>query len=121
MRSQSTVFRGTERPRFGCYTVLKTTFQGDVHIEPNLSSQILRPLLSKQRFDIMHLVLPVHRDTGDLYFSAFNYQEQRPATSPVDRMSPPALSSLVELGQVQLVVLATCDALVTAVELRLRI
>jgi TIR domain len=96
--------------------ILETTFKGDVHVEPKLSGQILRALLSKQRFDIMHLVLPVHRDSGDLYFSSFNYEVQQPATSEIDRMSPPALSSLVELGQVQLVVLATCDALVTAVE-----
>lgn len=96
--------------------VLKSTFKDDVHIEPKLSGQILRSLLSKQRFDIMHLVLPVDRDTGDLYFSTYDYEAQQPLASPVDRMSPPGLSSLVELGQVQLVVLATCDALVTAVE-----
>jgi hypothetical protein len=96
--------------------VLETTFKGDVHIEPKLTGQTLRSLLSKQRFDIMHLVLPVQRETGDLYFSPFDYEMQWPTTSSIDRMSPAAVSSLVELGQVQLVVLSTCDALVTAVE-----
>jgi hypothetical protein len=96
--------------------VLKEAFGDNVHVESSLSGQMLRSLLTTGRFDIMHLVLPVHRDTGDLFFSPFDYQAQRPKTSQVDRMSPPGLSSLVELGQVQLVVLATCDALVTAVE-----
>ena len=72
--------------------------------------------MSTGQFDIIHLVLPVNRDTGDLYFSPFNYVEQRPVTPEVDRMSPSGLSSLIELGNSQLVVLATCDALVTAVE-----
>jgi TIR domain len=96
--------------------ILERYFPGRVTVERRLTNERLMDLLTTGRFDIVHLVAPVDRACGDLIFDPVD-----PATGEPDHgadvMSPPALSTLLQDSQTRLVVLATCQALLLAVEL----
>jgi len=96
--------------------VLEKAFPKKITIERKLTSKHLRELLTTQRFDIIHLVLAVDADTGDLLFSPIDYTTYKPKTRKVDRMSAEGFANLVVESQTRLVVLATCNALSLAVE-----
>ena len=96
--------------------IVEEAFPGCVVVERALTRSKLRHLLTTRQFDIVHLVLAVDERTGDMIFS------------PVDAMAPPYSSSGAEVlpargfadllaeSHTRLVVLATCDALLLAVE-----
>lgn len=96
--------------------VLKKAFPKCVVVEKKLTSKRLRELLTKQRFDIVHLVVAVDRDDGDLIFSPIDYSTYRPATSAVDKMPAAGFAALLTESNTRLVVLATCNALLLGVE-----
>jgi hypothetical protein len=82
-------------------------------IERALTASGLRNMLLSQRFDIVHLVLPVSSATGQLIFDPVT---DKTDTSSLSTMSPAAFASLLRESRTQLVVLATCNALLLAVE-----
>jgi hypothetical protein len=96
--------------------VLKTTFPRRVLVENKLTKGRLRGLLTNQKFEIVHLVLPVDEKTGDLIFSPVDPMTCKPATPSPELMSPGGFANLLIESQTRLVVLATCNALLLAVE-----
>jgi hypothetical protein len=96
--------------------VLEKAFPKRVEIERKLTGKRLRDLLINQRFDIVHLVLAVDPDNGDLIFSPIDFATYKPATSAPDRMSAEGFAALLVESNTRLVVLATCKALLLAVE-----
>ena len=95
--------------------VLEGIFPGQVVIERRLTSDRLRRLLTTQTFDIVHLVLPVDPESGDLLFSPVG-SGHNPSTPKVDKMLPEFFATLLVESKTRLVVLATCYALYLAVE-----
>jgi TIR domain len=108
-------------PRYGFkldVRVLESTFPKGVTVETKLTRKRLIGLLTnqKQKFDIVHLVLPVDPETGDLIFSPVDPTSYKPATPDPELMSPESFADLLIESQTTLVVLATCKALLLAVE-----
>jgi hypothetical protein len=107
------------QPEFGFdmdVEVLKKAFPRKLIIERKVTARRLRELLTTERFDIIHLVLAVDGETGDLLFSPVNHIDKQPNTFKVDRMSAEGFANLVIEAQTRLIVLATCNALSLAVE-----
>ena len=96
--------------------VLQSAFPGRVDVERALTGTQLMSLLASRRYDILHLVLQTDRESGDLIFSDVDPQTLRPVEGLPDSMAPAALAALVAETQAKLVVLATCHALLLAVE-----
>jgi hypothetical protein len=98
--------------------VIERLFRRNVTVDRGLTSRRLRELLSNQKFDIVHLVLAVDRQNGDLIFKAEEPADQSEdgIAHPGDRMSASAFAALLVESQTSLVVLATCQALLLAVE-----
>ncbi|MBM4264102.1 MAG: hypothetical protein FJ145_22105 [Deltaproteobacteria bacterium] len=96
--------------------VLEKTFPKCVEVERSLTAKRLRELLTKQRFDIVHLVLGVDADDADLIFSPIDFGTNKPATAAVDKMSAEGFGVLLKESNTKLVVLATCKALLLGVE-----
>lgn len=95
--------------------VLKNAFPQQVTVEPKLTAIRLRDLLRSKRFDIIHLVLPVHPVNGELIFSEVD-SNQNPATSAIDKMPAAVFAALIADTQASLVFLATCHAYALAVD-----
>lgn len=95
--------------------VLKERFPQQVEVERRLTSDRLRDLLTSEEFAIIHLVIAVDRETGDIIFSPVG-SEHRPTTSKVDKMPAEFFATLLSESKTKLVVLATCYALNLAVE-----
>ena len=95
---------------------VEAAFPGRVTVEKALTRKRLLALLTEQKFDILHLVLPVSRETGDLIFSEVDAQTNLPLAAGADAMSASKFSALLPESQTRLVVLATCQALLLAVE-----
>ena len=107
------------QPEFGFeldIACLEAAFPGRVTVEKSLTRKKLMALLTGGRFDIVHLVLPVHPETGDLIFSSVDTHTNLPRTGDAETMSPSSFSQLLVESQTRLVVLATCRALLLAVE-----
>jgi len=96
--------------------VLEKSFPKRVTVENKLTKKRLIGLLTTQKFDIIHLVLPVDRETGDLIFSPVDSTINKLATPNPELMSPKSFADLLLESQTTLVVLATCRALLLAVE-----
>lgn len=96
--------------------VLERTFPQQVTVESKLTRKRLLELLTGQRFDIVHLVLAVDPDNGDLVFSPIDFDTYKPATSKPDKMSPASFANLLVESSTRLVVLATCNAMLLAIE-----
>jgi hypothetical protein len=98
--------------------ILESTFPGCVTVERNLSRKKLRTLLTNedQRFDILHLVLAVNPENGDLIFTPVEKYTHKPTTDSPETLSAEAFASLLLESQTKLVVLATCNALLLGVE-----
>lgn len=98
--------------------ILETTFAKCVEVERKLTRKGLRSLLTNehQKFDILHLVLPVNPDNGDLIFSPIDLSTHKPATLSPETMSAEAFAALLLESKTKLVVLATCNALLLGVE-----
>ncbi|MBC8057026.1 MAG: toll/interleukin-1 receptor domain-containing protein [Rhizobiales bacterium] len=106
-------------PQFGFtldVAAIEQAFPGSVTVETGLTRKRLLTLLTSERFDIVHLVLPVHPDTGDLIFSAVDSVTNLPRTGDPETMSPARFAGLLVESGSRLVVLATCRALLLAVE-----
>ena len=130
-RARETVER-IERPRILCaateqyadptygfdrdIAVLEQAFPGQVLVEDRLSRSRLRDLLTSEQFDIIHLVLAVDEQSGDIIFSPVDSSTLMPATPAPEKLSPSGFADLLVESQTRLVVLATCDALLLAVE-----
>ncbi len=93
--------------------VLERYFPGKVVVERALTPARMRDLLTSERFDIVHLVLPVAEDTGQLIFEPVSQNTLIPPG--VATMTPAAFAGLLQESQTRLVVLATCRALLLAV------
>jgi len=96
--------------------VLERAFPQQVIIERKLTAKLLRDLLTDERFDIVHLVLAVDYDNGDLIFSPIDPATHKSVTTKVDKMSADGFAALIGESQTRLVFLATCNALFLAVE-----
>lgn len=106
-------------PRFGFnldIVALEKAFPNRVQIERELSSRRLRELLTHQNFDIIHLSLAVDPENGDLIFNPVLFDDYKPKTSSPDIMSATGFAALLREANTKLVVLATCKALILAVE-----
>ena len=96
--------------------VLENAFPGRVAVEPALTRSRLRTLLTNNRFDIVHLVLAVDDTTGDMIFSPVEASSPQHWSAGADSLSARGFADLLAESQTRLVVLATCDALLLAVE-----
>jgi hypothetical protein len=95
---------------------LEKAFPGKVTVERKLTRNSLIKLLSATHFDILHLVVAVDGDSGDLIFSPIALNSYEPITTSPDKLPAAAFASLMVKAQTRLIVLATCDALFLAVE-----
>jgi hypothetical protein len=95
--------------------ILNRHFPGQVVVESALTSARLRDLLTSDRFDIVHLVANSNEETGAVIFSAVDESTGRPL-GRADQMAPAGFAALLQESQTRLVVLATCKALLLAVE-----
>jgi hypothetical protein len=95
--------------------ILQRYFPGQVTVEPALTSVRLMDLLTSGRFDIIHLVMPIDPETGALIFSRVDYESQLPLV-PAETMPAASFAALLTEAGARLVVLATCKALLLAVE-----
>jgi hypothetical protein len=97
--------------------IVSRAFPSRVTTERELTSRKLREYLtSGEAFEILHLVMPVSRENGDLIFTETDPTTLEPSTPDPDILSPQGLASLLPEGGTRLVVLATCQALLLAVE-----
>jgi TIR domain len=126
----TTTFQTIEKPRVLCAAsrgyatpasgfdadvdIVERHFPGRVTVDRELTSLGLRTRLSSERFDVLHLVLPVEPMTGFLLFHQFAPAE--PGTPTDDAMQPSTFASLLAESETQLVVLASCHSLNLAVE-----
>ena len=96
--------------------ILKKTFPKNLEVVRGISRSQLRDLLTSHQYDIVHLVMAVDSDTGDLIFSPVDYATKKPSTSHAETISAEAFAALLLESNTSLVVLATCKALLLAVE-----
>jgi hypothetical protein len=98
--------------------ILEQQFPGRVVVERDLTRKRLVELLTdrKRRFDIVHLVVAVDPRDGSIIFSPIDVDTLKPATSMPDILPPTGFANLLRDTQASLVVLATCNALLLAVE-----
>jgi hypothetical protein len=105
-------------PAFGFdldVAVVHRYFPGRVTVEPALTSQRLMDLLTTKRFDIVHLVTAVDPTSGAIIFDRVELNTHEPADGS-DLMMPASFAALLAESGTRLVVLATCKALLLAVE-----
>lgn len=69
-------------------------------IARNLTSDMLKELMTHNKFDIVHLLVYVGQENGDLIFSQH------------DKLNADGFGELVKLTGARLVILATCDSVV---------
>lgn len=94
---------------------IDATFPNRTTVVVNLTRKRLRELLTTQKFDILHLVLPVDPDTGELIFSPVDSLTNLRASGDAETMQPSSFANLLVESGTKLVVLATCHALLLAV------
>jgi hypothetical protein len=107
------------QPKYGFdrdVAVLEEAFPGQVLVDRRLTRSRLRELLTSEQFDIVHLVLAVDERTGEIIFSPVDERTLMPATPAPEKLSPRGFADLLIESRTRLVVLATCDALLLAVE-----
>jgi TIR domain len=105
------------QPRYGFdldVAVVEKHFPNRVTVDRALSSSTLLDRLASERYDIVHLVLRVDPTTGSLLFDACGPQED--VAPGNDVMTSEGFASLLTESATRLVVLATCKALLLAVD-----
>lgn len=110
--------RDYAQPQYGFdldIAVVEKHFPGRVTIDRALTSDGLLNWLTTERFDIVHLVTAVDPETGSLIFDPVDPATHLPAPG-ADMMEPSAFAALLVESKTSLVVLATCKALLLAVE-----
>jgi hypothetical protein len=95
--------------------VVQRYFPKRVTVERELTSQRLMDLLTTGRFDIVHLVTAVDPTSGAIIFDRVD-AETHGAPEGSDLMMPASFAALLAESGTRLVVLATCKALLLAVE-----
>lgn len=78
--------------------MIERLFRRNVTVERRLTSKRLRELLTTQKFDIVHLVLAVDRQNGDLIFKAeepVDKSQDAAASHQQDKMSASAFATLL--------------------------
>jgi TIR domain-containing protein len=95
--------------------VVERHFPGRVTVVRDLTSARLLDLLVRDRYDIVHLVCAVDRESGAIVFDPVDPVSRAPAPGS-DLMMPAGFASLLRESSTRLVVLATCEALHLAVE-----
>ena len=92
-------------------SVLESRFPDQVlRVERSLTSESLHDILTSHTFEMIHLVVAVDSNSGDLLFG--------PADSPgADKLSVKQWAALLEKSKTRLVVLATCHGLYPGVDL----
>jgi hypothetical protein len=109
------------RPEYGFDVdagVVASTFGPAVVVERALTGKRLLELFTSERFDIVHLVLAIHPETGDLIFDEIDRNSQ-PVSPNADRMTSRNFLELLRETQARLVVLATCFAIQLALDVQL--
>ncbi len=96
--------------------ILEKAFPERVVVEAKLTRKRLRELLTTQHFDIVHLVLAVDPNSGDLIFSPVGFTPDEAHPTTPDTLSAEGFAALLLESKTRLVVLATCKALLLAVE-----
>jgi hypothetical protein len=97
--------------------VLRSAFGAHrVTVETAVTRKRLTDLLTSEHFDIIHLVLAVEPESGALVFTPVDLDTSKPATDHVERLPPGGLAALLTESQTRVVVLATCKALLLAVD-----
>lgn len=87
-----------------------------VTVERALTRRRLTELLTQERYEIVHLVLAVDRESGSLVFTPTDELTHQPS-GRAEKLPPEGLADLLVESQTRLVVLATCEALLLAVEI----
>ncbi|MBL8743621.1 MAG: hypothetical protein JNK04_21070, partial [Myxococcales bacterium] len=103
------------QPKYGFdkdAALVERHFSGRTTVERALTSERLMDLLTTEHYDIIHMVVRVNPENGELCFPDLHDE----VGSDTDVVSPRALRALLEESRTRLVVLATCNALLTAVE-----
>jgi hypothetical protein len=95
--------------------IVERYFRGRVTVERALTGERLMDRLTTERFDIVHLVTAVDPESGALIFDPIDQVTHQPDAG-ADLMMPPSFAALLVESQTRLVVLATCKALLLAVE-----
>jgi hypothetical protein len=95
--------------------VVQRYFPNRVTVEAELTSQRMMDLLTTGRFDVVHLVTAVDPTSGAIIFDRVD-ENTREATEGSDLMMPASFAALLAESGTRLVVLATCKALLLAVE-----
>ncbi len=106
------------QPQYGFdmdVAVVEKHFPGRVTVDRALTAAGLLDRLTTEAFDIVHLVTAVDPESGSLIFDPIDPTTRMPA-SDADVMAPGAFAALLGESKTQLVVLATCKALLLAVE-----
>ncbi len=97
--------------------IVQRYFPGQVTVERAVTRVRLMDLLTNGRFEIVHLVMPVNPENGALIFGRVDDTTHLPVpVSAVETMSAASFAALLTDAQTRLVVLATCMALLLAVE-----
>lgn len=106
------------QPQYGFdldVAVVEKHFGGRVTVDRGLTSAGLLDRLTTEQFDIVHLVTAVDPESGSLLFDPVDPATRMPRPD-ADTMTPNAFAALLGESKTQLVVLATCKALLLAVE-----
>jgi hypothetical protein len=87
----------------------------EVTVSHKVSAAELRDLLVKNRFDIVHLVSFIDPETGDVVLGDVAFESERGKYEPGKNVVPAeGFAKLIEMANVRLVVLNTCDSLALA-------
>lgn len=97
--------------------IMSNVFDDRCTYESNLTSERIRDLLLYNEFDIIHLVLFLNTESGDLVFNDINLENQENQTDLVDSLSIEAFASLIQMSKTSLVVFATCYSLLPTLKL----
>ena len=96
--------------------VLTRHFGDAVDVMRDLTSNRLREALAEKQYNIVHLVMHVHEDSGELVFDQVA-PGGHPVTRNPDMLTSSAFADLLERsGNINLVFLATCRALFLGVD-----
>lgn len=95
--------------------VVQRYFPGRVTVDRELTSRRLMDHLSTGTFDIVHLVAAVDETSGAIIFDRVDTHALQ-AHAGSDVMTPEGFAALLTESRTRLVVLATCKALLLAVE-----
>lgn len=100
----------------GDVEAITSVFPGvEVQVAHNVSAAELRNLLVKNRFDIVHVVSFIDPETGDIVLGDVEFDSGRGKYERGKNIVPAdGFTKLIEMANVRLVVLNTCDSLALA-------